>query len=469
MSNLEILRTSTFRLASLSGGAFALCVAMLCALVYWQAATYETRQIDRFVEQRLRVIAAGDVDAAVAGLVRTESASGSGNGYFGLFAPNGTIIAGNLPAAPPGLALDGKARRFDEAGGSALGVPIRGAGLILPDGRKLILARDVASIDELRQALTRASEIGVLPALLLSLCVGFLLGWRAVRRVRAMRRTIERIMSGSLKDRLATTAADDDFDRLSRSVNRMLDEIERLLIEIEGIGDNIAHDLRTPLTRVRTRLERAKQPGTTREGLIDTIDAAIIGLDQALGIITALLRIAEIEDGRRRAAFGDVDLSALARDIAELYEPIAEGHGIALTIAANARVSVNGDRDLLIEAIANVIDNAIKFTPEGGAVAISTDEAGGQCVVRIADTGPGIPVEEREAVMKRFYRSDRSRHHFGSGLGLGLVHAIAKLHGFQVVIGDASPGCVVEFLCPPARGHTALARRRDLSGQRSNR
>jgi signal transduction histidine kinase len=309
----------------------------------------------------------------------------------------------------------------------------------------------MTQLGELQQALLRALAIGVVPTLLLSLGVGYLLGWRAVRRVRAVRRTVERIMSGNLRDRLAMTHADEDFDHLAESVNGMLDQIERLLEEVAGIGDDIAHDLRTPLTRVRTRLDRARQPGSTRETLIGAIDGATAGLDQALGIITALQRISEIEDGRRHAAFGDVDLSAVARDIAELYGPIAEAKGVCLAVDAARRLSVRGDRDLLIEAVANVLDNAIKFTPIGGRVVVTTFEGEGTYGVRIVDTGPGIPVEERRAVLKRFYRSDKSRHHFGSGLGLGLVQAIATLHGFELSIGDAEPGCLFEILCPPAR------------------
>jgi signal transduction histidine kinase len=455
MPSLEIFRTSSFRLACLSGGAFALCAVILFGFVYWQADIDETARIDRFTEHQLRSIGAGDVDASIARLAATSpNGPRDGSGHYGLFAADGTRLAGNILTLPATLPLDGHAVRVAEpstALGGMAGGPARAAGLILPDGRRLVIARDVAEIEGLQQALVRALEIGVLPAVGLSLGVGFLLSWRAVRRVRAIRRTIERIMSGRLQDRLATAGTGDDFDQLADSVNRMLDEIARLLDEIQGVGDDIAHDLRTPLTRVRTRLERSRQQAGTREELVDGIEAAMRGLDQALGIITALLRIAEIEDGRRRAAFGDVDLSAVARDIGELYEPIAEARGVALAVDAEPRLPVLADRDLLIEAIANVIDNAVKFTPAGGHVSIAALARDGRNVVRVVDSGPGIPADEREAVMKRFYRSDKSRHHLGSGLGLGLVDAIVKLHGFEVSIGDAAPGCIFEISCVPSR------------------
>jgi len=449
MPGFEVFRTPTFRLACVSGGAFAICVLMLFGLIQWQAGIYETDRVDRFVERRLHEIAAGDTDAELRRLSRAAEAGPLNESYFGLFAPGGAKRAGNIPRLPANLEADGIARRID---GSALGGtgPLRMAALVLPDGSTLIIGRDVAELEELQNALLRALEIGVLPAVLLSLAVGAWLGSRAARRVRAIRLTIERIMKGNLQDRLAVTGKGDDFDSLAASVNDMLNEIERLLEEIAGVGDDIAHDLRTPLTRVRTRLERARLQAATREELVEAVEAAIVGLDQALGIITALLRIAEIEDGRRRAAFGDVDLAALARDIGELYEPIAEGHGVALTVDAPTRLSVHGDRDLMIEAVANVIDNAVKFTPHGGRVSIAVFARADRHVIRVADTGIGIPREEREAVMKRFYRSDKSRHHLGSGLGLGVVQAIVTLHGFTVVIDDAAPGCIFEIICPPA-------------------
>ena len=449
MPGLEIFRTSTFRLAFASGAAFAACVVMLSGLVYWQVGGYETEQVDRFVERKLSDIAAADAQAIIARLAATDRTGRQGAAYFGLFMPDGNPVAGNIPHLPPGIRTDGKARQLDALVPEEAS-PVRAAALTLPDGRILLIARDVAEIDELQQAVLEALEIGVAPALVLSLAVGYLLGRNAIQRVRAVRRTIERIMGGSLNDRLETSSRGDDFDRLAASVNRMLDEIGRLLDEVAGIGDDIAHDLRTPLTRVRTRLERVRQQSHTEHELRDAIDAAILGLDQALGIITALLRIGEIEDGRRRAAFGDADLAALARDIAELYEPVAEAAGVALALETSGRLSIFGDRDLLIEAVANIIDNAIKFTPSGGRVRVSVFERGGRAVVAVEDSGPGIPPEEREAVLKRFYRADKSRHHFGNGLGLGIVQAIVTLHGFDLTIGDAAPGCRFEIVCTPA-------------------
>jgi signal transduction histidine kinase len=227
----------------------------------------------------------------------------------------------------------------------------------------------------------------------------------------------------------------------------MLDKIEALVHEIAGVGDDIAHDLRTPLTRVRVALQRGRANSKTLEDSQAVFDNSIRGLDQSLAIITAILRIAEIEHNRRLAGFSKVELAALIREVGDLYEPIAEEKGITLKVESGNETMVHGDRDLLFEAIANLVDNAVKFTPKGGRVRVALIDCGGETVVRVSDTGPGITEEERDVVTRRFYRSDRSRQAQGVGLGLSLVAAILKLHGFRLTIG-AGHGCVIEVACP---------------------
>jgi signal transduction histidine kinase len=227
-------------------------------------------------------------------------------------------------------------------------------------------------------------------------------------------------------------------------VNGMLDEIEALVHSMAGAGDDIAHDLRTPLTRVRVMLERGRNNAATLEELRATVDQAIVGLDQSLAIITALLRITEIEHSQRLAGFSQVALADLVREVGDLYEPIAEDKRVAFTVGADEDVTVRGDRDLLFEAIANLVDNAVKFTPEGGRVELSLSREGDEGIVRVRDTGPGIAEAEQDFVARRFYRSDKSRTNPGLGLGLSLVAAIAKLHGFRFTISPG-PGCVVEI------------------------
>ena len=210
------------------------------------------------------------------------------------------------------------------------------------------------------------------------------------------------------------------------------------------MGDDIAHDLRTPLTRVRVSLERARQKAASLDELRGSVDRAIVGLDQSLAIITALLRISEIEHSRRMDGFRNVALGDLVREVGDLYEPIAEDKKVDFAVRAEAETIVHGDRDLLFEAIANLVDNAVKFTPQGGRVELSLLRQGNEAVVRVRDTGPGIPADESELVTRRFYRSDKSRRDPGLGLGLSLVSAIAKLHGFSLKI-SSGPGCVAEL------------------------
>jgi PAS domain S-box-containing protein len=223
--------------------------------------------------------------------------------------------------------------------------------------------------------------------------------------------------------------------------------LEEALQEAKVVGDNIAHDLRTPLTRVRIRLERGREHAATLEELRAVADLAIAGLDQSLTTITALLRITEIEHSRRREGFSEVHLAALIREAGDLYDPIAENKGVILRVDASDGATVHGDRDLLFEAAANLLDNAVKFTPEGGRVELVLLHQKGETVIRVSDTGPGISEAERETVTQRFYRSDKSRNTKGLGLGLSMVAAIIKLHGFRFRI-SAGPGCTVEIACP---------------------
>lgn len=226
--------------------------------------------------------------------------------------------------------------------------------------------------------------------------------------------------------------------------------LEEALQEARVVGDNIAHDLRAPLTRMRLRLERGREHAATLEELRAIADQAIAGLDQSLTTITALLRITEIENSRRRERFSEVQLAPLVHEVGDLYDPIAEDKRITLRVETPEAASVQGDRDLLFEAITNLVDNAVKFTPEGGHVELALLYQEGETVIRVSDSGPGIPEIEREAVTQRFYRSDKTRNTKGLGLGLSMVAAIVKLHSFRLKI-SAGPGCTTEIACSGVR------------------
>jgi signal transduction histidine kinase len=276
---------------------------------------------------------------------------------------------------------------------------------------------------------------------------------RARKRIEEINERVQRIVAGDLSERLPQRNDEDPLSDLAAIVNGMLDEMESLIHALAGVGNDIAHDLRTPLTRARLTLERARTKDATKEELQAVADKAIAGIDQSLTIITALLRLAEIEGSRRSAGFGTVALADLAREVVDLYEPIAENKRIAIEAdlpdQLGAACDVHGDRDLLIEAVVNLVDNAVKFTPEGGRVCIAVTGGDRANIVRITDTGPGIDDRERDAVLRRFYRSDKIRNTPGAGLGLSLVAAIVKLHGFTFKIASG-PGCVVEISCPQA-------------------
>jgi len=370
----------------------------------------------------------------------------------GLFGADGTPIVGNLESLPDQLVVDSAPQtvsvvRIDNRGREAQ--TVRAVARRLRTGEILVLGRNVDELSEIASIVERALVMGLVPALGLGLVAGVFLSLRAQNRVREVNRRVRRIVAGELRERLPTQGLNDPFDRLAVIVNGMLDEIETLIHGIAGVGDDIAHELRTPLTRVRVGLERGRKNAQTVEDLRTVVDQAIGGLDQSLAIITALLRIAEIEQSRRLEAFNDVALANVVREVGDLYEPIAEDKCIAFTVAAEVETTVRGDRDLLFEAVANLVDNAVKFTPEGGSVELALVRLAGESVVRVRDSGPGIGSGERDIIARRFYRSDKSRQAPGLGLGLSLVTAIVKLHGFRFAI-SSGPGCVAEIFCSRA-------------------
>ncbi len=440
---LSLVRLPMFRLALLYSGLFGLSTLLLFAFIYWQTAVVETGRVDGQLlhdAQFLAHLKPDDLRAAIESRVMPDFRR---VGYAGLFGPDG-LIAGNLPALPDHLKINGTVQRCSVLDAHLI---IRAVGLGLPDGSRLVIGRNVESLDNLQTVVVHALELGLLPAMLLALGAGALASQRTRRQLQKVHETAERIMKGDLRERLPTHGGGDDLDRLAASVNHMLDEIARLMDDMKSVSDNIAHDLRTPLTRVRARLERARDSASTQAEWHEMTDRAIAGLDQALRLITALLRIGEIEGGRRRAAFEAVALDRIAREIGELYEPFAEEKEIGFTLELEAVGTVLGDRDLLSELISNLVGNALKFTPAGGRVRLSVRDEGETLSLIVADTGPGIPAELREAVFQRFFRSDASRTIEGYGLGLSLVDAIAKLHGFSLSLDDNHPGCVFTVRC----------------------
>ena len=445
----DFARTTTFRWALIVSSAFLLCTLVLFGFVYWQTALYVMNKYDVLLLEELQVFASNKPEQRLQEIEDRLLKDPQRIKVAALFGADGRRIAGNIEALPSGLApnVPNNAVVVRTDNGVREVQKVRLATRLLPSGENLVIGRNIDEITEIAQIVVRALALGLLPAFILAVLIGMVLSQRAQNRVLEVNRKIQRIVAGDLRQRLPTTGRGDPFDQLAVSVNQMLGDIESLIREISGVGDNIAHDLRTPLTRVRVRLERGRANASTLNELRAVVDQAIGGLDQSLTIITALLRIAEIEHSRRLEGFSQVQLGPLVREVGDLYEPIAEDKGVALRVESKDEATVSGDRDLLFEAVANLVDNAVKFTPEGGHVELALHHNNGQVEIQVKDTGPGIPEIEREAVTKRFYRSDKSRRMEGLGLGLSLVAAIVKLHGFQFAIAPG-PGCTVEIVCP---------------------
>ena len=370
--------------------------------------------------------------------------------YAGLFGADGRRIAGNMAQLPPELGTNDIVRNVPIIRTLPTGRQVRVIRAIarrMPGGNTLVIGREVDETREISHVVGQALALGLLPGLCLCLLAGAWLSMRAQKRVEEVNKRVQRIIAGDLRERLPHRNVDEPFSKLAVIVNGMLDEMETMIHALAGVGNDIAHDLRTPLTRARLALERGRTNATTVEQLQAVVDKAIANIDQSLAIITALLRLAEIENSRRSAAFGSVPLHEMLREVCDLYEPIAENKNVDLRAEVKHRLNVLGDRDLLFEAVANLVDNAIKFTPEGGRVGIELERGDGETIVRVTDTGPGISEQEREAVLRRFYRSDKIRNTPGVGLGLNLVAAIVKLHGFRLAI-HPGPGGRMEIICP---------------------
>jgi signal transduction histidine kinase len=446
----EFTRSTTLRWSLLVAGIFAAFIVALIGFLYLKMKNEMTSRSDRLISAQIGVLAdltpARRLDAINEHLKQDPARVR----LAGLFDSNDRRIAGNLEGLPPDLKIDNAVQSAVVARTDERGREQQSARLIartLPNGDVLVMGRNVEEVGEFARVVGRALAVSLAPIVPLGIAVAAALRTRARKRIVEVNERVQRIVAGDLRERLPHRKADDPFSKLAAIVNGMLDEMESLIHSLAGAGNNIAHDLRTPLARVRLMLERGRTNARTLEQLQMTADKAIEGIDQSLSVIAAILRLAEIENSQRLVGFGKVALTDLVREVGDMYEPIAEDKGIDLLIHSPHELCVHGDRDLLIEAVANLVDNAVKFTPTGGQVEIGVFGGNGENIVRVRDTGSGISEHERDAVLRRFYRSDKMRHTAGFGLGLNLVTAIVKLHGFRFTIIPGS-GCVAEIACP---------------------
>lgn len=444
----SIVRSGPFKVALVFAGAVTITTYVLLALIYLNFASSNERLVSGIFENEILTTENTPIDQLKRQLSLRLTQDIRMLDYVGLYDADGRMTFGNV-APEIHVPLDGKAHLIyarplnpDETGPEkALFVAVRRR-----DGGVLVLGRSLVYADELQASMLRGAAWALAPVVLLALLTGAIVSLRASKRLAELRDAINRVMQGDLHARLPARGTTDDIDALVRSVNQMLDEIVRLLQQIKSVGDNIAHDLRAPLAVMRARLERGLA-GSSEEQLRELTSEALGDLQRAMTTVTALLRISELEGGLRRSAFDAVDLALVCRDAHELYEPLAEAKGVSLTLEAPHPVPVTGDGDLLREALANLVDNAVKFTPAGGRVAIVC--GGPEALVRVADTGPGIAPGERDKIHKRFYRAQGTRHVPGVGLGLSMATTIVEMHGFGLRIGDNDPGSIFDITAAP--------------------
>jgi signal transduction histidine kinase len=310
----------------------------------------------------------------------------------------------------------------------------------LPDGYHLLVGRDVQVRVQLGNLLTDALIWAVAIVLAMATAGAIIVRSLFRRTVANVSATATAIASGDFAQRVKVSGRGDEFDQLAEVINDMLDRIGRLMDGVRQVSNAIAHDLRTPITRARARLEEAARNAQSNADLHAAIDRATVDLDDIVTVFQALLRIAEIEAGSRRASFRRVDLVTALEGVADLYGAVAEEKGVDLTVAHPKRLEINGDAALIQQAVANLVDNAVKFSPEHGAVKLAAAQEGRRIRITVTDQGPGIPEEDRSRATERFYRGDTARGTPGSGLGLALVQAVAYLHGGVLRLEDAGPG-----------------------------
>ncbi|WP_187627332.1 sensor histidine kinase [Paraburkholderia sp. UCT31] len=423
---------------------FVSCAVVLFAMLYWMMHTYLLHEVD----ERLRgevaefsSIGRAEAIANIAALSRRDIASSR---PYGVFDEEGRWLAGNIHALP----AERERRPFYYTQAMNDGPPSLAShfrGIIVPtrSGLRVVVGHSIDEIIHFDHTLVKILCLGLMLTILLAVGCGAALHAMSNRRIRSMSLTAREIMAGQLSRRLSNRGTHHDLDRLAEIVNLMLDEIERLVAEVRGVCAGIAHDLRTPMTHLRAGLERTRRRSHTVDDYTSAVDTAIAQSDVVLNRFTALLRIAEVEADVRRASFCDVSLDTILRDVAELYEPVAENRRLSVAVLASEPVFARGDVDLLFGAIENLLDNALKFTPGGGAVTLQATLEAGRPVVQVADTGPGIEAGERDAVLRPFYRSRNGQEAAtsGHGVGLSLVAAIARVHEAVVEIHDNTPGC----------------------------
>ncbi len=465
---IRLFKTTSFRFTIVYVVVFAISVAALGAFFYRSTFGVVDRQTDQLIDQDMAVLSDLFREEGIVDLRRVlrDRAAWRGDGlYMLVLAPTGAFLAGNLSALPR-EALNADQGFFNftyertqvDAAGREIGVETRkGRGkmrrfkesLEAETAYLVFVARDVSGREALRLQTQREMARIAAFTIFLGVIIGLLFSRSLLRRVDSVNRTAQAIRDGDLTKRMVLNGSDDEFDALASNLNMMLDQIERLMVGMREVSDNIAHDLRSPLSRMRTRLNDALS--APNEDKDNALQATLADAERMITTFNALLSIARIESGEGAGAMERVDLNAIAEEMADLYEPAAQEAGFALSLTKGDATYVRGSRALISQALANMLDNALKYAVNGTKIDILVRRFGDQKVLlAVSDDGPGVPASDRDKVVKRFVRLERSRTSPGSGLGLSLVSAIARAHGAKLLLKDATPS-IVDKTARPSR------------------
>lgn len=460
----RFIRTTAFKLSLIYLAVFAALSLFLIVSIADATNDLLSRQLQDTIDAEIQGLAEQYRTGGVSRLIKVVEARSHmpGASLYLLTDFSGNVIAGNVSDVPSAVlsSADGIARPVPyrrlatDLGDEQPAVASHKALVrvfVLPGGFRLLVGRDLTEREQFRDVVWRAVQLSIGAVLLLGLVTWLFVSRRVLKRIDAVSATSKQIMGGDLGGRLKVDGSGDEFDRLAESLNAMLDRIEQLMHGLKEVSDNIAHDLKTPLTRMRMRIEQALDDPAVGEASREALTATLEDCDGLIRTFEALLRIARLEAGSAGVRTQAVDVAEIVREVAELYEPVAEEQEATLAVAVPEAVVVAGDRDLLAQAVANLVDNALKYgRPEAGRqrVSLAVTRDGDEAVIAVADNGPGVPEADRGRVTQRFVRLEGSRTAPGSGLGLSLVQAVASLHKGALMLGDAAPGLVAELRLP---------------------
>jgi signal transduction histidine kinase len=440
----SLLQTQAFRIVLVYVLLFAFSVTALLFFTYWNTRRTLDSQTDQIIEAEITGLSEEYQHFGLQGLAETVRARSLHQGQTLYLLSDGQhhTVAGNLDSWPQVSGVASDMVEFDyerPLDGKMEARRARGRVFPLPGDFALLIAQDVHDRYLTERMFTTTLPWTVLLILVLGTAGGALMSRNMLRRLDTINRTSGEIIAGDLTRRVPLNGSGDEFDSLAENLNRMLDRIERLMKGLREVTDSVAHDLRTPLNRLRNRLEESVARLNASGAQAGKIERAIAETDQLIATFNALLLIAETDAGTTRAAMSALDLGEVAADVVELYEPLAEEKKLGLTLTPGPAVAIEGNRSLIAQALANLVDNAIKYTPAGGKVRIRVAVAGEGVDLSVADSGPGIPLADRPRVTERFVRLEASRNSPGTGLGLSLVAAVAHFHNAELRLEDNVP------------------------------